>query len=331
MYRLEKLIPYLDEIMSLFYKDMLSHEQFSVFFKSKDKIDDLIEKQTNNFIDSLRDTPDQFKSRYIRLGELHYTLRVPSADFLKSTKIWRGCFIEHAIHVIKDTDLVSVIEHYFSTMDMWMSKGYLDKLLEADNSDLEKLIYQYKDTDDAASEAALEHLTWLHQILQAIQFRDVKLAPELDIEKCAVHDVFCHPPAELLAIFSKEHFDDMHHRLHIDARSLFYFIDIDDYIEVLSVYSNLLSVYKITLITLGNITLKKTVMSLKNNLSKAKAEIKQLKGIIPICSYCHNIRNDEGAWSQLEKYISEHSEAQFSHGICPKCLHKVFEDQDSTK
>ncbi len=53
---------------------------------------------------------------------------------------------------------------------------------------------------------------------------------------------------------------------------------------------------------------------------KAEAEIKVLQGIIPICMYCKEIRDDKGYWSQLEGYISQHSEAQFSHGICEKCL-----------
>ena len=209
-------------------------------------------------------------------------------------------------------------------MDTWMSKGYLEKLLAIDKDDLEKLISQYKNIDQQTSKTALEHLSWLYQILIAIQTKNISLAPELDIEKCEVHNIFRDPPAEMLSLFSKEHFDDIHHRLHIDARSLFYFIDINDYIEVLAIYSNLLSVYKITLITLGNITLQQKVASLKTNLNKAEEEIKQLKGVIPICSYCHNIRNDEGAWNQLEQYISEHSEAQFSHGICPKCMQKVL-------
>jgi len=55
-------------------------------------------------------------------------------------------------------------------------------------------------------------------------------------------------------------------------------------------------------------------------------EIKALQGIIPICSYCHSIRDDGGAWSRLEAYISEHSEAQFSHGICPGCVPKAHSD-----
>ena len=59
------------------------------------------------------------------------------------------------------------------------------------------------------------------------------------------------------------------------------------------------------------------------SLQETMSEIKLLKGIIPICSYCHSIRDDEGAWDRLESYISKHSEAEFSHGICPKCLPKA--------
>ncbi len=55
---------------------------------------------------------------------------------------------------------------------------------------------------------------------------------------------------------------------------------------------------------------------------KALGGIKILKGLIPICMYCHSIRDDEGAWNKLEAYISSHSEAEFSHGVCPKCAPK---------
>jgi PAS domain S-box-containing protein len=55
---------------------------------------------------------------------------------------------------------------------------------------------------------------------------------------------------------------------------------------------------------------------------KLENEIKSLKGIIPICSYCKKIRDDKEIWQQLETYLSEHSDALFSHGICPTCLDK---------
>ena len=58
------------------------------------------------------------------------------------------------------------------------------------------------------------------------------------------------------------------------------------------------------------------------DLSQALARVKHLEGIIPICMYCKKIRDDHNDWNQLEKYISEHSEALFSHGACPECLEK---------
>jgi response regulator RpfG family c-di-GMP phosphodiesterase len=54
-------------------------------------------------------------------------------------------------------------------------------------------------------------------------------------------------------------------------------------------------------------------------LEEALSRVKQLQGLLPICSYCKKIRNDRNYWQQVEGYITEHSEAQFSHGICPDC------------
>lgn len=66
-----------------------------------------------------------------------------------------------------------------------------------------------------------------------------------------------------------------------------------------------------------------TIIEKKNKeIIGALEEIKTLEGIIPICMYCKNIRDEKGAWNQLEKYICEHSEAKFSHGICEKCKEK---------
>lgn len=63
-------------------------------------------------------------------------------------------------------------------------------------------------------------------------------------------------------------------------------------------------------------------------LRQALSEIKQLRGIMPICSYCKKIRDDEGYWDQLESYISRHSDADFSHSICPECAKIHHPDLD---
>ena len=55
-------------------------------------------------------------------------------------------------------------------------------------------------------------------------------------------------------------------------------------------------------------------------LQQAMAEIKTLQGVIPSCCYCHKIRDDKGAWSDLQAYINTHLNAEFSHGACPDCV-----------
>ncbi len=59
-------------------------------------------------------------------------------------------------------------------------------------------------------------------------------------------------------------------------------------------------------------------------LQKALSEVKRLSGLIPICASCKKIRDDRGYWKQVEEYIKEHSDAEFSHGICPECAEKLY-------
>jgi hypothetical protein len=59
-------------------------------------------------------------------------------------------------------------------------------------------------------------------------------------------------------------------------------------------------------------------------LRQTLSEVKILKGFFPICSSCKKIRDDKGYWNQIESYIQERSEAEFSHGICPDCTDKLY-------
>lgn len=59
-------------------------------------------------------------------------------------------------------------------------------------------------------------------------------------------------------------------------------------------------------------------------LQEASAKIKTLHGLLPICSYCKGVRDDEGYWQDVEAYIESHSDAHFTHGICPSCLEKYY-------
>lgn len=63
-------------------------------------------------------------------------------------------------------------------------------------------------------------------------------------------------------------------------------------------------------------------------LQEALEQVKNLSGMLPICANCKKIRDDKGYWEQVEVFISEHSEAKFTHGICPECEKELFPDLD---
>ncbi len=74
----------------------------------------------------------------------------------------------------------------------------------------------------------------------------------------------------------------------------------------------------------ANVRLK----TINEDLEKALTQVKQLSGLLPICAHCKKIRDNKGYWNQIESYIRDHSEAEFSHGICQECAKKYYPDMD---
>ena len=72
--------------------------------------------------------------------------------------------------------------------------------------------------------------------------------------------------------------------------------------------------------------LEKEKNELIENLQKALTEVKTLRGILPLCSFCKKIRDDKGYWEQVDVYIHKYSEADISHSICPECMKKHYPD-----
>lgn len=69
-------------------------------------------------------------------------------------------------------------------------------------------------------------------------------------------------------------------------------------------------------------------------LKKALAEVRTLKGIVPICANCKNVRDDQGYWNRVESYLNEHTEADFTHAVCPDCMKRLypqFDDDSNVK
>jgi uncharacterized protein YlaI len=73
--------------------------------------------------------------------------------------------------------------------------------------------------------------------------------------------------------------------------------------------------------------LQKSLADRVAELEEALSQVKQLQGLLPICSYCKSIRDDRNYWQRVESYIGRHSGVQFSHSICPDCYDRVVQPQ----
>ncbi|MGI2335862.1 MAG: hypothetical protein ACRKGH_04355 [Dehalogenimonas sp.] len=74
------------------------------------------------------------------------------------------------------------------------------------------------------------------------------------------------------------------------------------------------------------ITVKRELQQKNSELQQALDQVKELNGLLPMCASCKNIRDDQGYWQSVEGYISAHSEATFTHGLCPACVRKLYPD-----
>jgi len=90
--------------------------------------------------------------------------------------------------------------------------------------------------------------------------------------------------------------------------------------EVTGYHGKSVLFHDVTKRKLAEIEREKLISELQN----AMAEVKTLSGLLPICSHCKKIRDDQGYWQNVEEYVRQHTEAEFSHGICPDCIAKLY-------
>ena len=102
-------------------------------------------------------------------------------------------------------------------------------------------------------------------------------------------------------------------------------VKIDETSRVLSEFPGFL----VTLLSLISIVYIGLLLSGKIKIiTYQKADINALKKLLPICSSCKKIRNDDGYWNQVESYFKEHADIEFSHGICPNCLQEIYGQEE---
>jgi len=183
-------------------------------------------------------------------------------------------------------------------------------------------------------DAGIENLAAATHIIQNHGLTNVKIAAPTPYESYDLHMAVPKTNPELLGILNKAIgaiTPGQHMRIKNDWLSVRYEhgLQKSDIFQWVATIGFVAAVILFGVIS-WNRTLKKEIAAKKKlieELEDAMAEIKTLKGIVPICSGCKKIRNDHGFWNHLEVFIEEHSQASFSHGLCPECEEKLYGNQ----
>ena len=250
---LSKILPFEDKAFEAFYKTMLIDVRLSVFFENEEQIRSLLEKQKAHFHASLSMHREDLKKSYIKLGEYHYDLRIPYVDFIKGTNILEEYFLIHSQEETSSVDLMEEIFNYFKIMKSFTAKGYLNRMLEEDKKDIDSFFEQTANHDDTYLPKSIisEKITWLKEMLHAIE-NDLDFS--VDEGQSLLKDWLSE--MSFLSLEKREFFENLEERLIINTQNLFYFLKKSEYLEILPLYTSLLSIYKLTLMMNNAITIE---------------------------------------------------------------------------
>lgn len=254
----------LDSMFGKFYQAMLSSEDFSGFFEGPDQINSLIERQKKFLLDSIILSDEEIKARYIKLGEMHHEIKVPYIDFMAAAGILEQSLIRCVIASEDNNELLDFAFHFFKMIRAFTARGYLNKLLEEDMVDIDHYLSHVQRASEIDTLIATERVIWLKNVIFAIKIGNRAAAPALhmspevmdNINEATKHDA-------LLSRFTA----DMAARMELNARNVFYFLEKGSYEEVLPLYKELMSIYKLTLM-LTNVVTIATTNSQMQSLSK---------------------------------------------------------------
>ncbi len=251
--RLQKIVELdLDLVFEKFYDTMLSSKDFSGFFKDDVQVRSLISRQKKFLTDSVPMSDQELKTRYIALGEMHYKIQVPYVDYMAGLDI-----LEHGlIHsLIKNDDRIELLEtifHLFKMIRASTAKGYLNNMLDADIEDIDHYLAHVQRASEIDTILATERVIWLKNMIFAIKVENRSAAPAFHMPQeivSAIQVATKNDPA--LAKYATE----MAHRMEMNARNTFFFLEKQSYEEVLPLYRELMSIYKLTLMLTNVVTI----------------------------------------------------------------------------
>lgn len=254
--KLSSILPYVDAAFQSFYDDMLNDARLSVFFESQAQIQQLVLTQKKYFVTSLNHSQEHLNQIYIKLGEFHYDLRIPYIDFIKGTEILQEqILINSQKSGDSDGELIDEIFAYFKLMKGATAKGYLNRMLIEDRKDIEMFFEQTQEEDFETylpKALVLEKIKWLKGLLDAI-------SDDREFHFDGIHSTFIQQwlnESKFLTLEKRTFFEELEKRIEINTQNLFYFLKRAEYLEILPLYSSLLSIYKLALMMNNAVTLE---------------------------------------------------------------------------
>lgn len=242
-------------IFKEFYDVMLSTPDFAVFFVDDAQIQSLIIRQEKFLLDSFTLDNSEIKSRYIKLGEMHFDINIPYADYMAGMNILETGIINAVARQNESDDLLAFTLQFFKQIRAYTAKGYLNKMLVSDINDIDLYLGHVQRSSDIDTLLATERVIWLKNVIKAIQLEDRSAAPDLYL------------PIEILSVIKSStdgdpklaaYASEVSSRMETNARNVFYFIENGGYEEVLPLYRELMSIYKLTLMLTNVVTIAST-------------------------------------------------------------------------
>lgn len=249
-----------DDAFAAFYEQLLEDDHFAVYFEDRAQIDALIQKQKDNFIQSLEMDKNRIIANYTWLGQMHYDLQLPYVDFMKGMEILEDHFL---IFVQKKDDNVALmygIFGFFKLIKSSTARGYLNRMLQEDKQDLELFFENVKSQGDIDNTLVLDRMNWLKRLLEAVEHQESFDSEDL------VSQNFTRwiEKLDFLTPQKKRYLEELDGRIVNNTKNLFYFLKKGDYLEILPLYSSLMNVYKLTMMLSSSISFEMTDYIISN-------------------------------------------------------------------
>jgi len=243
----------LENAFQEFYDTMLNDVRLGVFFDNQEQVDMLIQKQKDYFKASLSMDKEMLKKVYIKLGEYHYDIRIPYIDFIKGSDILEEHFLMHSHDISQSNDLMDDIFHYFKLMRAYTAKGYLNRMIQQDKEDIDLFFTQIQGEDNSylPKNIVFQKIDWLKNLLTSIE--DSK---NFELESNTTLFADWINISDYISSERREVYLEIENRIFIDAQNMFFFLNREEYLEILPLYSSLLNIYKLTLILNNALTIE---------------------------------------------------------------------------